>query len=49
MPEMNLAAESEEGKAFGKNKTFLLQNLGLLTGFGVMLIFAVFGEGIKIE
>ncbi|BFZ04904.1 hypothetical protein BsWGS_07943 [Bradybaena similaris] len=49
MPEMNLAAESEEGKTFGKNKTFLLQNLGLLTGYGVMLIFAVFGEGIKIE
>ncbi|CAG5133672.1 unnamed protein product [Candidula unifasciata] len=49
MPEMNTAAESDEGKAFGQKKTFLLQNLGLLTGYGVMLIFAYFGDGINFE
>ncbi|GFS01612.1 zinc transporter ZIP14 [Elysia marginata] len=46
MPEMNLAAESAEGKAFGTTRLFLLQNVGLLAGFTIMLIMALYGGNI---
>ncbi|KAK3706690.1 hypothetical protein RRG08_019685 [Elysia crispata] len=46
MPEMNTAAESPEGKAFGKTRMFLLQNFGLLSGFTIMLIMALYGGNI---
>lgn len=46
MPEMNTAAESPEGRQFGEVKTFLLQNVGLLTGYGIMLIMALYGGNI---
>jgi hypothetical protein len=35
VPEMNIAAESEENqKNIGSVRLFLIQNVGLLTGFG---------------
>lgn len=46
MPEMNLAAEAPEGKAFGTTRLFLLQNLGLLAGFSIMLVMALYGGNI---
>ncbi|RUS69617.1 hypothetical protein EGW08_022621, partial [Elysia chlorotica] len=46
MPEMNAAAESPEGKAFGEAKMFILQNVGLLAGFTIMLIMALYGGNI---
>lgn len=49
MPEMNTAAESEEGKQFGEVKTFLLQNCGLLMGYAIMLIFALYAGNISFE
>ena len=44
---MNSSAESDDGKQFGEMKTFLLQNAGLLVGFGIMLLLAVYGGDIK--
>ena len=50
MPEMNSAAESEENKkTIGPFKIFILQNVGLLAGFGVILIIAVYGSDINFE
>ncbi|XP_059170868.1 metal cation symporter ZIP14-like [Physella acuta] len=49
MPEMNTAAESEEGKKFGEMKTFMLQNAGLITGYLIMLILAIYGGSIEFE
>lgn len=44
MPEMNSAGESEEIQAvMGRGMTFLLQNLGLLSGLGIMFLMATFG------
>lgn len=50
MPEMNSCAESEENRnAIGKKFIYFLQNLGLLTGFGIMLLMAVYGGNINFE
>lgn len=50
MPEMNSCAESEENKQhIGEKLIYLLQNLGLLTGFGIMLLMAVYGGNINFE
>ncbi|XP_013065775.1 metal cation symporter ZIP14-like [Biomphalaria glabrata] len=49
MPEMNTAAETPEGKQFGEVRTFLLQNVGVLTGYGIMLIMALYGGNINFE
>nr|KAG5694173.1 hypothetical protein BaRGS_016019 [Batillaria attramentaria] len=49
MPEMNSAAESEDGQRLGAKKTFLLQNCGLLTGYSIILLIAVFGGQINFE
>ncbi|KAL8618925.1 hypothetical protein ACOMHN_020344 [Nucella lapillus] len=49
LPEMNSAAESPDGKELGEVKTFLIQNLGLLTGFGIILVLVAFGEYINFE
>ena len=47
---MNFAAESEENqKNIGSVRLFLIQNVGLLTGFGVILIMAVYGGDINFE
>jgi hypothetical protein len=47
---MNIAAESEENqKNIGSVRLFLIQNVGLLTGFGVILIMAVYGGDINFE
>lgn len=44
MPAMCAAGESEENKKLvGTGWIFLLQNLGILSGFGVMLILAIYG------
>ena len=50
MPEMNSCAESEENKKkIGEKFIYFLQNLGLLTGFGIMLLMAVYGDKINLE
>ncbi|KAK6191111.1 hypothetical protein SNE40_002855 [Patella caerulea] len=49
MPEMNSAAESVEAKRFGIFQIFLLQNAGLLSGFSIMLIMAIYGGDISFE
>ena len=50
MPEMNSCAESEENRnAIGEKFIYFLQNLGLLTGFGIMLLMAVYGGNINFE
>lgn len=43
LPEVNQAMEAADAAALGKGKIFLLQNLGLLMGFGIMLTLALFG------
>ena len=49
MPEMNSTGESEENKRqIGEKFIFFLQNMGLLTGFGIMLIMAVYGGNINL-
>lgn len=50
MPEMNSCAESEENKKqMGEKFIYLLQNLGLLTGFVIMLLMAIYGDKINLE
>lgn len=50
MPEMSAASELKENKELiGTGSIFLLQNLGILTGFGVILVLAVFGGHIEAE
>ncbi|XP_041369593.1 metal cation symporter ZIP14-like [Gigantopelta aegis] len=46
MPEMN-AVEITNDKSFGTVTIFILQNLGLLSGYSVMLVMAVYGSEIK--
>lgn len=48
MPEMNTAGESEENKKLiGDTMIFVLQNLGLITGFAIMFIMAIFGGDLE--
>ncbi|XP_013379013.1 zinc transporter ZIP14 isoform X2 [Lingula anatina] len=49
MPEVNHATEDEQNVGQGKTKIFIIQNLGLLTGFGVMLLLALYGGNINFE
>nr|KAG5694174.1 hypothetical protein BaRGS_016020 [Batillaria attramentaria] len=49
MPEMNSAAESEDGQRLGAKKIFLLQNCGLVAGYSIILLIAVFGGQINFE
>lgn len=50
MPEMNSAAESEENKVnIGPLRIFIIQNVGLVCGFGVILIMAIYGGEINFE
>ena len=49
MPELNSAADSKDGKRFGMVKTFLLQNLGLITGYTIILFMARYGSTITFE
>lgn len=49
MPEMNSAAENEEyRKMFGTTWIFVVQNVGMLFGFGVIFIMALYGSQINI-
>lgn len=48
MPAMCLAGELEENKKqIGTVYIFILQNLGILTGFGIMLVLAIYGGHIE--
>ena len=49
MPEMNSAADSKDGKRFGMVKTFMLQNLGLITGYTIILLMARYGGAINFD
>ncbi|XP_064634147.1 metal cation symporter ZIP14-like isoform X2 [Lineus longissimus] len=48
MPEINHAAESKEAKQFNMSATkiFIIQNLGLLVGYGAMFLLAYYGGNI---
>ncbi|XP_074659805.1 metal cation symporter ZIP8-like isoform X2 [Tubulanus polymorphus] len=49
MPEMNHAVETEKNRTTrAKLKTLLIQNLGLMTGYGVMLLMAIYGGEIEL-
>ena len=47
MPEMGNAADVEDNKKIGHTAIFILQNAGMVTGFGVMLLLAVYGGAIE--
>lgn len=49
IPEMNSAAESKDAQQFGLMKTFLLQNVGFLLGYTIILMMALFGGEITFE
>ncbi|XP_076115576.1 metal cation symporter ZIP8-like isoform X2 [Mytilus galloprovincialis] len=50
MPEMNSAAESEENKKnIGSLQIFILQNVGLVLGFTVILIMSLYGGEIDFQ
>ncbi|XP_053383640.1 metal cation symporter ZIP8-like isoform X2 [Mercenaria mercenaria] len=49
MPEMYAAGEKEVNKKLvGTGYIFLLQNLGILSGFGIMLILAIYGGHLQL-
>ena len=43
LPEVNHAAEVEEEETGRQFSVFLIQNIGLLVGYGIMLFLAYFG------
>ncbi|XP_053383633.1 metal cation symporter ZIP14-like [Mercenaria mercenaria] len=48
MPEMCASGERKENrKLIGTGTIFLLQNLGMLTGFGIILILAIYGGNLE--
>ena len=47
MPEMNDAAEVEENQNLSAYSILFLQNIGLLSGFGLMLLMAAYGGHIE--
>ncbi|XP_052280033.1 metal cation symporter ZIP14-like [Dreissena polymorpha] len=47
LPEMNAATEVEDNKNMNHFTIYILQNLGLLTGFGLMLIMAIYGGSLE--
>ncbi|XP_069133788.1 metal cation symporter ZIP14-like [Argopecten irradians] len=50
MPEMNSEAENEENKRIlGTARIFILQNLGLILGFAVILLMTLYGGEINFE
>ena len=48
MPELNAATEDEENiRQIGKFKIFILQNIGILLGFGIILVMVVYAGDIN--
>ena len=47
MPAMNIAADSKEANKFGVLNTFIIQNLGLVSGFVLMLLMKLYSGNIK--
>ncbi|WAR02887.1 LOW QUALITY PROTEIN: S39AE-like protein [Mya arenaria] len=47
MPEMNSAGELEDNKHMSHLTIFLLQNIGMITGFSIMLLMAIYGGNIE--
>ncbi|KAH3888176.1 hypothetical protein DPMN_012205 [Dreissena polymorpha] len=47
MPEMNAATEVEDNKNMNHFAIYILQNLGLLTGFALMVIMAIYGGSLE--
>lgn len=43
MPEMGNATEVEENKRISHAVIYLLENFGMITGFGLMLLLAIYG------
>lgn len=47
MPEMNDAAEVDENANLSASLIFFLQNIGMLSGFGLMLLMAIYGGSLE--
>lgn len=47
MPEMNDAGEVEENQNLSAKLILFLQNIGMLTGFTLMLLMAVYGGNLE--
>ncbi len=48
-PEVNHAADEEEKESGRVWSIFLLQNAGLLSGYGIMILMAYYGKYITLE
>lgn len=48
MPELNTALTSPEGKKMGSGAMCILQNIGLLIGFGIIILMANYAGDIQI-
>ena len=49
LPEVNLASEEETKSTGHVWRIFFLQNMGLLCGYGIILVLAVFSDQINLE
>ena len=47
IPEMNTVVEAPENEELGTWPMFFLQNLGLILGFGVILLISYYAENIE--
>lgn len=47
VPEMNQVVEAKENKELGITQLFILQNIGMIIGFGIILIISLYAEDIK--
>ncbi|XP_014784074.1 metal cation symporter ZIP8 [Octopus bimaculoides] len=48
MPEMNQVVEAKENQDVGKMQLFILQNIGMIIGFSVILLISYYAEDINI-
>ncbi|GAB1604879.1 metal cation symporter ZIP14-like isoform X1 [Argonauta hians] len=48
MPEMNQVVDSNESQEVGKTQLFILQNIGMILGFSVILVISYYAEDINI-
>ena len=48
LPELNAVTDQNEFNMRKSLKIFVIQNAGLLSGYGIMILLAVYGEHIQI-